>query len=96
MCHQESKVHLSSEEAIAAEESLSVYCKPVELYNILQRRALRNVSPFTYGERSLRWAPQCCCTVWPVLSHAYIILATFYYKKFFVVHFPLGCSGIIV
>ncbi|XXG77920.1 hypothetical protein AAC387_Pa08g1971 [Persea americana] len=44
MCHQESKVHLSSEEAIAAEESLSVYCKPVELYNILQRRALRNPS----------------------------------------------------
>lgn len=44
MCRQDSKVHLSSEEAIAAEESLSVYCKPVELYNILQRRALRNPS----------------------------------------------------
>ncbi|KAG9452165.1 hypothetical protein H6P81_005069 [Aristolochia fimbriata] len=28
--------------AIPAEESLSIYCKPVELYNILQRRALRN------------------------------------------------------
>lgn len=26
----------------AAEESLSLYCKPIELYNIIQRRALRN------------------------------------------------------
>ncbi|KAG0486624.1 hypothetical protein HPP92_008719 [Vanilla planifolia] len=26
---------------LAAEESLSTYCKPVELYNILQRRAIR-------------------------------------------------------
>ncbi|XP_068634168.1 polycomb group protein EMF2B-like isoform X1 [Aristolochia californica] len=42
MCRQDSRVHLSAEEAIAAEESLSIYCKPVELYNILQRRALRN------------------------------------------------------
>lgn len=44
MCRQDSRVHLSAEEAAAAEESLSVYCKPVELYNILQRRALRHVS----------------------------------------------------
>ncbi|KAJ4967098.1 hypothetical protein NE237_018947 [Protea cynaroides] len=44
MCRQDSRVHLSAEEAIAAEESLSIYCKPVELYNILQRRALRNPS----------------------------------------------------
>lgn len=43
MCRQESRVHLSVEEEIAAEASLSVYCKPVELYNILQRRAIRNV-----------------------------------------------------
>lgn len=44
MCRQDSRVHLSSEEEIAAEESLSIYCKPVELYNILQRRAEGNVS----------------------------------------------------
>ncbi|KAJ4706526.1 Polycomb group EMBRYONIC FLOWER 2-like protein [Melia azedarach] len=42
MCREDSRVHLSAEEEIAAEESLSVYCKPVELYNILQRRAVRN------------------------------------------------------
>ncbi|KAJ4963034.1 hypothetical protein NE237_022973 [Protea cynaroides] len=44
MCRQESRVCLSAEEEIAAEESLSVYCKPVELYNILQRRAFENPS----------------------------------------------------
>ncbi|XP_010935944.1 polycomb group protein EMF2B isoform X3 [Elaeis guineensis] len=44
MCRQQSRVHLSTEEQLAAEESLSVYCKPVELYNILQRRAIRNPS----------------------------------------------------
>lgn len=44
MCREESHVHLSPEEEVAAEESLSVYCKPVELYNILQRRAIRNPS----------------------------------------------------
>lgn len=43
MCRQDSRVHLSAEEEIAAEESLSIYCKPVELYNILQRRAVGNV-----------------------------------------------------
>lgn len=32
------------EEAVAAEECLLVYCKPVELYNILQRRARRSPS----------------------------------------------------
>ncbi|XP_021842133.1 polycomb group protein EMBRYONIC FLOWER 2 isoform X3 [Spinacia oleracea] len=41
-CRQDSQVQLSAEEEIAAEESLSAYCKPVELYNILQRRALGN------------------------------------------------------
>ncbi|MCE2055634.1 hypothetical protein HAX54_043079 [Datura stramonium] len=41
---QDSATHLSAEEEIAAEESLSSYCKPVELYNILQRRAVRNPS----------------------------------------------------
>ncbi|KAK9724411.1 hypothetical protein RND81_05G070300 [Saponaria officinalis] len=35
---QDSRLVLSAEEEIAAEESLSLYCKPVELYNILQRR----------------------------------------------------------
>ncbi|XP_056158765.1 polycomb group protein EMBRYONIC FLOWER 2 isoform X2 [Syzygium oleosum] len=42
MCRQDSEAHLSAEEELAAEESLSIYCKPVELYNILQRRAVRN------------------------------------------------------
>ncbi|KAJ7974847.1 Polycomb group EMBRYONIC FLOWER 2-like protein [Quillaja saponaria] len=42
MCRPDSRVHLSAEEELAAEESLSIYCKPVELYNILQRRAIRN------------------------------------------------------
>ncbi|XP_024018942.1 polycomb group protein EMBRYONIC FLOWER 2 isoform X2 [Morus notabilis] len=44
MCRQESRARMSAEEEIAAEESLSVYCKPVEFYNILQRRAIRNPS----------------------------------------------------
>nr|KAJ0190419.1 hypothetical protein LSAT_V11C800393220 [Lactuca sativa] len=44
MCRHEARAHLSQEEQTAAEESLSVYCKPVELYNILQRRAVRNVT----------------------------------------------------
>ncbi|XP_042988300.1 polycomb group protein EMBRYONIC FLOWER 2-like isoform X2 [Carya illinoinensis] len=44
MCRQDSRVRMSAEEEVAAEESLSVYCKPVELYNILQRRAIRNPS----------------------------------------------------
>ncbi|XP_030533188.1 polycomb group protein EMBRYONIC FLOWER 2 isoform X7 [Rhodamnia argentea] len=42
MCRQDSQVHLSAEEELSAEESLSIYCKPVELYNILQRRAVGN------------------------------------------------------
>ncbi|XP_044468213.1 polycomb group protein EMBRYONIC FLOWER 2 isoform X2 [Mangifera indica] len=44
MCREDSRVHLTAEEEIAAEESLSIYCKPVEFYNILQRRAIRNPS----------------------------------------------------
>lgn len=55
MCRQESRVHLSAEEEIAAEESLSIYCKPVELYNILQRRAIRNPS---FLQRCLRYKIQ--------------------------------------
>ncbi|EEF51620.1 polycomb protein embryonic flower, putative [Ricinus communis] len=44
MCREDGRLHLSEEEEMAAEESLSAYCKPVELYNILQRRAIRNPS----------------------------------------------------
>ncbi|CAN1241892.1 Polycomb group protein EMBRYONIC FLOWER 2 [Linum perenne] len=40
MCRDDGRVRLSAEEEMAAEESLSTYCKPVELYNILQRRAI--------------------------------------------------------
>ncbi|CAI0450550.1 unnamed protein product, partial [Linum tenue] len=42
MCRDDGRVRLSAEEEMAAEESLSTYCKPVELYNILQRRAIGN------------------------------------------------------
>ncbi|KAE9606881.1 putative polycomb protein, VEFS-Box [Lupinus albus] len=42
MCRQNS--HRSGEEEIEADESLLIYCKPVELYNILYRRALHNPS----------------------------------------------------
>ena len=42
MCRQNC-VHLSVEEAVSVEETLLVYCKPVELYNILRCRALENV-----------------------------------------------------
>ncbi|XP_062073901.1 polycomb group protein EMBRYONIC FLOWER 2-like isoform X2 [Humulus lupulus] len=44
MCRQSCCVHLSVEEAVAVEETLLVYCKPVELYNILRCRALDNPS----------------------------------------------------
>ncbi|KAG8662307.1 hypothetical protein MANES_01G086000v8 [Manihot esculenta] len=52
MCHQNCCVHLSVEEAIAADESLLIYCKPVELYNILHRRAQYNPS---FLRRCLRY-----------------------------------------
>ncbi|XP_039063202.1 polycomb group protein EMBRYONIC FLOWER 2-like isoform X2 [Hibiscus syriacus] len=55
MCRDDSHLHLSAEEEIAAEESLSVYCKPVELYNILQRRSVRNPS---FLQRCLRYKIQ--------------------------------------
>ncbi|XP_073035720.1 polycomb group protein EMBRYONIC FLOWER 2 isoform X2 [Primulina eburnea] len=55
MCHQDPWVNLSAEEQLAAEESLSIYCKPVELYNILQRRAVRD-PPFL--QRCLRYKIQ--------------------------------------
>ncbi|XP_042427636.1 polycomb group protein EMBRYONIC FLOWER 2-like isoform X1 [Zingiber officinale] len=55
MCRQQSRVRLTTEEQLAAEESLSVYCKPVELYNILQRRAIQNPS---FLQRSLLYKIQ--------------------------------------
>lgn len=49
MYHDGSHVHLSEEDQIAAEQSFSIYCKPVELYNILQRRAVDRVTiHYTY------------------------------------------------
>jgi hypothetical protein len=44
MCRQQSRSRLSSDEQLAAKESFALYCKPVELYNIIQRRAIKNVS----------------------------------------------------
>lgn len=44
MCHQSSCPCVTVEEDVAAEECLLVYCKPVELYNILRRRAHQNPS----------------------------------------------------
>ncbi|KAF9624264.1 hypothetical protein IFM89_009172 [Coptis chinensis] len=55
MCRQDSQAHSSSENAVAAEESLSIYCKPVELYNILERRAIQNPS---FLQRCLRYKIQ--------------------------------------
>ncbi|CAA6674967.1 unnamed protein product [Spirodela intermedia] len=55
MCRQNFRNNLSPEEALAAEESLSVYCKPVELYNILLRRALYNP---LFLQRCLRYRIQ--------------------------------------
>lgn len=55
MCREDPREHLSAEEQIAAEESLSIYCKPVELYNILQRRAVRNPS---FLQRCLQYKMQ--------------------------------------
>lgn len=42
MCHDNFHVH-SLEVATTAEDSLLIYCKPVELYNILHLRSLNNV-----------------------------------------------------
>jgi hypothetical protein len=44
MCLQHSRARLSPDEELAAEESFALYCKPVELYNIIQRRAIKNVN----------------------------------------------------
>lgn len=54
---------MSEEEEIAAEESLAAYCKPVELYNILQRRAIRNVClVFLFQHKE-------CISHLPILNH---------------------------
>nr|ABB77210.1 EMF2 [Dendrocalamus latiflorus] len=42
MCRQQSRARLSPDEQLAAEENFALYCKPVELYNIIQRRAIKN------------------------------------------------------
>lgn len=55
MCRQGSSTNLSDEEEIAAQESLSKYCKPVEFYNILRRRAVNK--PY-FLQRSLRYKIQ--------------------------------------
>ncbi|KAJ1289191.1 hypothetical protein BS78_02G145600 [Paspalum vaginatum] len=39
---QQPRTALSPEEKLAAEKDLALYCKPVELYNIIQRRAIKN------------------------------------------------------
>lgn len=41
--HEDACVHLSTEEKLAAEESLTVYCMPVAFYNNLRLRAIENV-----------------------------------------------------
>ena len=40
---QQLRTALSPDEKLAAERDLALYCKPVELYNIIQRRAVKNV-----------------------------------------------------
>jgi hypothetical protein len=50
MCLQHSRARLSPDEQLAAEKSFALYCKPVELYNIIQRRAVKNVnSSYNYN-----------------------------------------------
>ncbi|KAF8711530.1 hypothetical protein HU200_028973 [Digitaria exilis] len=39
---QRPRTGLSPEEKLAAEKDLALYCKPVEFYNIIQRRAIQN------------------------------------------------------
>jgi hypothetical protein len=42
-CGQQSRVQLSPDEELTVEEYLELYIKPVELYNIIQQRAIKNV-----------------------------------------------------
>ncbi|ONM54134.1 VEF family protein isoform X4 [Zea mays] len=39
---QQLRTALSPDEKLTAEKDLALYCKPVELYNIIQRRAMKN------------------------------------------------------
>ncbi|PAN44983.1 hypothetical protein PAHAL_9G085900 [Panicum hallii] len=55
MCLQHSRARLSPDEQIAAEKSFALYCKPVELYNIIQRRAVKNPA---FIQRSLLYKIQ--------------------------------------
>ncbi|KXG37542.1 polycomb group protein EMBRYONIC FLOWER 2 isoform X1 [Sorghum bicolor] len=55
MCLQHSRARLSPDEQLAAERSFALYCKPIELYNIIQRRAVKN-PPFI--QRSLLYKIQ--------------------------------------
>ncbi|GAB2274210.1 polycomb group protein [Dionaea muscipula] len=55
MCHQSCCPCISVEEFVPAEECLLVYCKPVELYNILQRRGQHSPS---FLSRCLRYKLQ--------------------------------------
>ncbi|XP_038725356.1 polycomb group protein EMBRYONIC FLOWER 2-like [Tripterygium wilfordii] len=52
MCRQNSCVRPSVGDPVTSDESLLVYCKPVELYNILHRRARHNPS---FLQRCLRF-----------------------------------------
>jgi hypothetical protein len=75
MCHQNSCVHLSVEEATAAEESLLTYCKPVELYNILRCRALHNVlSGISFHNPSLLFLAHLCSLRMSKLEPLYYII----------------------
>jgi len=81
MCRQDSHVRMSAEEEIAAEESLSIYCKPVELYNILQRRAIRNVVPPKSFQFSLLFVSISVCTL--VAEHTFFFFCCFCSHIFF-------------
>jgi hypothetical protein len=43
MCGQQSRAELSPDEELTPEECLALYCKPVELYNIIRLRAIKDV-----------------------------------------------------
>lgn len=46
VCRQQLSAPLSPAELVAAEENFAaLYCKPIELYNIILRRSIKNVSP---------------------------------------------------
>ena len=57
MRQQQLRARLCPDEQLAAEECFALYCKPVELYNIIQRRAIRNVSSILVLQLHLTWIP---------------------------------------